>query len=335
MEKVAVLGAGSWGLVLSKIVLEAGFEVWTWDYDPERVRTLAAERQDPHRLPGFRIPQGVHLTPSLEEALSGVSWALLVVPSHGFRETLRRAKEHLPHLVLSATKGLELGTGLTMSQVFREECPGHTLAVLSGPTIAREVAQGLPTSAVVASEDEGAARRFQETLSGPSFRLYRGSDVLGVELGGALKNVLAIAVGIADGIGVGDNARGALIARGLAEMARLVVAAGGKLETVFGLAGLGDAVTTSYSPHSRNRTFGELVGRGMPPDEAVREIGQVVEGINAAREAVRMAQKLGVSLPITEVVYSIIMGEKEPRGALRELMSRPLKEEFYWEVKDA
>ncbi len=335
MEKVAVLGAGSWGLVLSKLVLEAGFEVWVWDYDPQRVELLRAERQDPHRLPGFRIPKEIHLTPEIEEALRGSAWVLLVVPSHGFRDTLRAAKKHLPPAVLSATKGLELGTGLTMSQVFKEECPNLSFAALSGPTIAREVAQGLPTSAVVASEDESLARRFQEALSSPSLRLYRGSDVLGVELGGALKNVLAIAVGIADGIGVGDNARGALIARGLAEMARLAVAMGGRLETVFGLAGLGDAVTTSYSPHSRNRTFGELVGRGMPPHDAVREIGQVVEGINAAKEAVVLARKIGVSLPITEVVYSIIIGEKEPRGALRELMARPLKEEFYWEVKDA
>lgn len=334
MEKIAILGAGSWGLTLARHLFGKGHRVTVWDAFPERVSGLAEKRADELRLPGVRIPDGVGFSEKIQEALADVSVCLVVVPSHGFRDTLRAALDYLPKKVISATKGLELGTGKTMSGIIMDEAPGSLYAALTGPSIAREVAKGLPASVVAASDDPEYARYVQDLFSTDSFRVYRGSDVLGAELGGALKNVIALACGMADGMGLGYNAKSALVTRGLAELMRLAVRMGAKPETLSGLAGTGDLVVTAFSPDSRNRTLGEKVGRGQEPAEALVSMVEVVEGVNTASAARGMASSLGVETPITDAVDMIMKGEIKPQDALKGLMARPLKEEFYG-IKEA
>ena len=334
MERIAVLGAGSWGLTLAKHLFGKGHRVAVWDAFPERVVELAEKRADELRLPGVRIPEGVVFSADIREALDGATVCLLAVPSHGFRDTLRAALPYLPERVVSATKGLELGTGKTMSGIIADEAPGVLYAALTGPSIAREVARGLPASVVVASEYPEYARYVQALFSTDSFRVYRGSDVLGAELGGALKNVIALACGMADGMGLGYNAKSALVTRGLAELMRLAVRLGARPETLSGLAGMGDLVVTAFSPDSRNRTLGEKVGRGQKPSEALASMVEVAEGVNTASAARDTARSLGVETPITDAVDMIMKGEIKPQDALRGLMRRPLKEEFYG-IKEA
>jgi len=329
VERIAVLGAGSWGLTLARHLFGKGFRVVVWDAFPERIAELAEKKADPIRLPGFRIPDGIVLSGDIREALEGATLCLLAVPSHGFRETLRSALPYLPDRVVSATKGLELGTGKTMSGIIADESPGVLYAALTGPSIAREVARGLPASVVAASEDQRYARYVQSLFSTDSFRVYRGSDVLGAELGGALKNVIALACGMADGMGLGYNAKSALVTRGLAEMMRLAVRLGARPETLSGLAGMGDLVVTAFSPDSRNRTLGEKVGRGQRPSEALASMVEVAEGVNTASAAREIARSCGVETPITDAVDMIMKEEIKPYDALRGLMTRPLKEEFY------
>lgn len=311
-----------------------GHRVVIWDAFPERIASLAEKRADELRLPGVRIPDGVVFSEKIQEALADVSVCLVVVPSHGFRDTLRAALDYLPKKVISATKGLELGTGKTMSGIIIDEAPGSLCTALTGPSIAREVAKGLPASVVAASDDPEYARYVQDLFSTDSFRVYRSSDVLGAELGGALKNVIALACGMADGMGLGYNAKSALVTRGLAELMRLAVRMGAKPETLSGLAGTGDLVVTAFSPDSRNRTLGEKIGRGQEPAEALVSMVEVVEGVNTASAARGMASSLGVETPITDAVDMIMKGEIKPQDALKGLMTRPLKEEFYG-IKEA
>ncbi|MGB9589274.1 MAG: NAD(P)H-dependent glycerol-3-phosphate dehydrogenase [candidate division WOR-3 bacterium] len=334
MEKIAIMGAGSWGLTLARHLFGKGHQVAVWDAFPERIAMLADKRADELRLPGVRIPDGVFLSGDIQDTLAGADVCVMAVPSHGFRDTIRAALPYLPEKIVSATKGLELGTGKIMSGIIADEAPGNLYAALTGPSIAREVARGLPASVVAASDSPDYARYVQELFSTDTFRVYRVSDVPGAELGGALKNVIALACGMADGMGLGYNAKSALVTRGLAELMRLAVRLGARPETLAGLAGMGDLVVTAFSPDSRNRTLGESIGRGQNPSDALASMVEVAEGVNTASAARSVAQNLGVETPITDAVDMIMKGNIKPEDALRGLMSRPLKEEFYG-VKEA
>ena len=330
--KVGVIGAGAWGTTLALLLAEKGFEVHLWALRPSLCEALSRGRENARYLPGIELPSAVEPTASLKEAASTKDLVLLAVPSHAFRQVLEGLAPffHQRSLLVSATKGLELETGLTMSQVAKEVLPPPCLAVLSGPSFAKEVSRKLPTAVVAASEEIEVASLVQAALSTPSFRVYAGLDPLGVELGGALKNVIAIAAGVADGLGLGHNARAALIARGLAEMARLGVAMGAKAQTFVGLAGVGDLVLTATSDLSRNRRVGLMLAKGMRLPEILTALGQVAEGVNAAKAALSLAERHRVEMPICREVHAVLFEGREPWKALETLLARDLKMEEGW-----
>ncbi len=327
---IAVLGAGSWGTALAILLARNGTPTLLWARDPEQADAMNACRCNPRYLPDIAFPAALSATADLEQALAAADDLLLAVPSHSFRATLQAVA---PYVTAStriawATKGLEQGSRKLLHQVAAEEL-GTDLApaVISGPTFAREVAAGLPTAVTVASRDAGVARYFATCLHDTTFRAYTSDDVTGVELGGAIKNVLAIAAGIADGMGMGANTRAALITRGLAEMMRLGVALGGRQETFMGLAGLGDLVLTCTDDQSRNRRMGLALGRGTAQEQARQEIRQVVEGVQTAAEVWALAGELGVDMPITEQVWRVLHQGQPVQLAVRALLAREQKEE--------
>ena len=327
MAEVAVLNAGGWGTALAVVLARAGHTVRLWARRPEQADALARDRANDAYLPGVELPAAVRPTNDLGEAVDGCAAAVMVPISAGLRELAHRLGPLLPNdaLVVHGTKGLERETLLRLSEVVESELgPAHQgrVAALSGPTHAEEVGRGVPTAAVVASPDVESAAALQTLLNGPTFRVYTNGDVVGVELCGALKNVVALATGIGDGLGGGDNARAALITRSLAEIGRLVVAAGGLAETVAGLAGVGDLVATCTSRHSRNRRAGEQIGRGVPLDRVLAESAQVVEGVPATRAALSLASRYGVTMPIAEQVHAVLFDGRDPRHAMIELMTR-------------
>jgi glycerol-3-phosphate dehydrogenase (NAD(P)+) len=325
--RAGIAGAGSWGTALACLLARKGLDTCLWARDPDAAETLQRRRANERYLPGVTFPDALAVTARLSDLRDRD--VLLAVPTRGQREVARRLRE-LDGVgrVLCAAKGWEPGTRRRMSEVLREELgPSVQVAVLAGPSHAEEVARGVPTSVVVASEEEACARRFQELLLERSFRVYTNPDLLGVEIAAALKNVIAIAAGVCDGLGFGDNTKGALLTRGLAELARLGIALGARAETFFGLAGIGDLVTTCTSAHSRNRGFGELVARGVPLEEARAAIGMAVEGVEATRCAVEIAAAAGVELPITEQVARVLFEGRDPRRALGDLMGRDAKAE--------
>ncbi len=327
---IAVLGAGSWGTALAIQFARAGRPTFLWGRDPAALARLAAQRTNARYLPDAAFPAGLDVEPDFERAVGGALDILVAVPSHALRDTLARLAPRLRpgQRVAWATKGFELATGLLPHQVAREVLgPDVPIAVLSGPTFAREVGQGLPTAMTVASPDERFAAELAQSLSGRNFRAYTSPDIVGVEVGGAVKNVLAIGTGIADGMGFGANTRIALITRGLAEMTRLGLALGARQETFMGLAALGDLVLTCTDDLSRNRRFGLAIAAGRTPAEAQREIGQVVEGVQAARAVRAVAAKAHVEMPITEQVYRVLHERGDVRAAVRSLMGRELKRE--------
>jgi glycerol-3-phosphate dehydrogenase (NAD(P)+) len=327
VAEVAVLNAGGWGTALAVVLARAGHSVRLWARRPEQAAALATARVNEAYLPGVTLPPTVEPTSDLQEAVAG-SAAVVVVPiSAALRDLAHRLRTMLPDdvLVVHGTKGLERESLLRLSEVIESELgEAHRgrVGVLSGPNHAEEVGRGIPAAAVVASASEPCAAALQAILSGPTFRVYTNADVIGVELCGALKNVVALATGIGDVLGGGDNARAALITRSLAEMGRLVAAAGGRAETVAGLAGVGDLVATCTSRHSRNRRAGEQIGRGVPLERVLAESAQVVEGVPATRAALALAQRYGVSMPIAEQVHAVLFEGREPRDALTELMAR-------------
>lgn len=327
---VAVLGVGSWGTALALLLARNGHTVRWWGHDPDEVAPLQRDRENRRYLPGIPFPDALTVVVDLAEALAGVELALVVTPSHAYRATLERLRLHLPAAagLAWATKGLEPGSGLFLhevtAQVMGADWPA---AIISGPSFAGEVAQGLPTAVTVAAHAVEHARRVATALHGSSLRAYTSTDVIGVELGGAIKNVLAIASGIADGLGFGANARAALITRGLAEMVRLGLAVGGQRETFMGLTGVGDLVLTCTDDQSRNRRFGLAIGRGEPVEAALAAIGQVVEGAATAREALRLARQRRVEMPITEQVDRVLHHGQNPRRAVEILLARDLKPE--------
>lgn len=327
---IAVLGAGSWGTALALLLARNGARVRLWGRDTEHLEELRRQRVNQRYLPDMPFPAMLEPSPVLEEALAPAHEVLIAVPSAGFRHTLRLA---LPQLhrgagLAWATKGLEPGRAYLLHEVAQEECGSACpQAVISGPTFASEVAARLPTAVTVAASSEDYARRWAALLHNERFRAYTSTDIPGVEVGGAVKNVLAIAAGIADGLGFGANTRAALITRGLAEMTRLGVALGGRRETFVGLAGLGDLVLTCTDDQSRNRRLGLALGRGDTVKEALQAIDQVVEGVQTARELMNVAQGLGIEIPIAEQVYQVLHRERQPADAVNALLSREQRPE--------
>ena len=330
----AVVGAGSWGTALAIHLAKAGFEVPIWAYDPGLAEVMEERRENPSYLPDFALPGSVRPSSDLPSVVSASDLVIWVVPTRPFREVLRSAAPHLApgaRLVI-ATKGIEAGTGLRMSQVARE-CLGRDLrclAVLSGPTFAREVARGDPTAGVLACPDPKEAKTLQEEISHGSFRFYTNPDIVGVEMAGSLKNVIALAAGVVEGLGFGSNTAAALMTRGLSEITRLGVACGGSPSTFAGLAGMGDLVLTCTGSLSRNRSVGVRLGRGEPLGEILAGMKMVVEGIPTASAALLLSGRLGVEMPITAGVDALLQGKVSARDAVAALLRRPLKGEDSW-----
>ncbi len=328
--RVAVLGAGSWGTALAALLARNGVPTRLWGRDPRALAVIAATRRNIRYLPDLELPPALVCEPALDAALAGVAVALLVVPSHAFAQTLDAAAVHLETDagLAWATKGFEPGSGRFLHELVALRCPGRPAAVVTGPSFAREVAAGLPTAVTVHAHDAAFAQQLAELLHAPTFRAYTGSDVLGAELGGAMKNVLAVATGVADGMQLGLNARAGLITRGMNEMLRLGVALGARAETLMGLAGLGDLVLTCTGDLSRNRRLGIALGRGVPLAQAVTEIGQVVESVVTADEVARLAERHDLDLPISFGVRAVLHGAITPAEGLRALLAREQKPEY-------
>jgi glycerol-3-phosphate dehydrogenase (NAD(P)+) len=326
---VAVLGAGSWGTALAIQLARSGHPTRLWGRDTNALAAMAAKRSNQRYL-AAEFPLSLVVEPDLAMALAGARDALIAVPSHAFRGLLMQLQPHLkPDTRLAwATKGFELDTGLLPHQVAREVLGStRAVAVLSGPTFAREVGAGLPTAMTIASPDAQFAKALALGLSSANFRAYTSTDITGVEIGGAVKNVLAVGAGLSDGLGFGANTRVALITRGLVEMMRLGVAAGAHRDTFMGLAGLGDLVLTCTDNQSRNRRFGLALAAGRTPQQALAEIGQVVEGFTAAKAAYAVAKRMNVEMPLSAGVYRVLYEGVPARDAVRELMTRPIKSE--------
>ena len=330
--RVGVVGAGSFGTCLSILMAERGHAVSLWARDPSVAEAIHRHQRNPRYLTEHRIPETVHATDRLEEVVAEKDLVISVVPSHAVRETWARAAAATSPetLIVSGSKGIEIGSGLLVSGVFEEVLPAEfhpRLVSLSGPSFAREIARGLPTAVSLACSQDAFGVAAQSLLSSPRFRCYTNADVVGVELGGALKNVIAIAVGICDGLDSGLNARAALITRGLAEITRLGVKMGANPLTFLGLSGLGDLVLTCTGDLSRNRRVGIAIGRGEPLEDVLAGLHQVAEGVKTTRSAYELAQKHGVELPITEQVYRVLYEGRDPREAGVALMTRQLRAE--------
>ncbi|HOK96420.1 MAG TPA: NAD(P)H-dependent glycerol-3-phosphate dehydrogenase [Anaerohalosphaeraceae bacterium] len=328
--KVTIIGDGGMGSVCAMLLCENGVQTTLWGYDAAQLARIAAAKENILFLPGCPLPDS--LIYQADDALAAADAQLLVsaVPCQFTRGIWQRLKPHIrPGIpIVSVTKGVENGTLLRPTQIIAEVLgPSHPLAALSGPTIADEVARRLPATATAACSDAALAGRIQQTFSTPMFRIYTNDDLTGVELAGAMKNVIAIAAGIIDGIGAGDNAKAALITRGLAEIQRLGTALGAKAKTFAGLSGLGDLVTTCISPKGRNRSFGERIGRGLSVKEALGATHSVVEGASTCQSIVQLAAKHSIEMPITQAVHEVIQGRKTVREAIAELMTRQLKAE--------
>lgn len=329
LHPIAVLGTGSWGTALAMLLARNGHAVRLWGNEPAVMAELARTRCNARYLPDTPFPDGIAIHADLDAALADQADVLVVVPSHAFREVLNLISTKLqPGTALAwATKGLEMTSGKLLHEIAEEVLPNQPHAVISGPTFAREVAAGLPTAATVAGTDLRTAEHFAALLRGSSFRAYTSNDRVGVEIGGALKNVLAIAAGISDGLGFGANSRAALITRGLAEMIRLGEALGGQRATFMGLAGVGDLVLTCTDDQSRNRRMGLALGRGQSRADAQKSIDQVVEGVDTAREIHKLGKQHNVELPITEQVYRVLYENLDPREAVHTLLAREPKAE--------
>ena len=333
-QKIGVLGAGTWGTALARLLAENGHDVTIWSALPEELKSMATTHRHPN-LPGMQLPAALHYTADMADICAGRDLLVFAVPSVFVRSTAKKAARYLLNgqLIVDVAKGIEEKTLFTLSEVIESELharPGHEgcrVVALSGPTHAEEVARDLPTLIVAAAREEADAQKVQHIFTNPNFRVYTNTDRRGVELGGAVKNVIALAVGVALGLDYGDNAKAALITRGNAELARLGVAMGCQAATFAGLSGMGDLIVTCTSMHSRNLHAGMLIGRGMDVETAKKEVGQVVEGINALPAARRLAKKYKVEMPIVEAMGAILDGRLSARSAVATLMGRDLKRE--------
>ena len=325
MAKIGVLGAGTWGMALARMLQLSGNEVTVWSALEREVEEFSATRRHPN-LPGMEIPEEILFTKDMEEVCREKEILLFAVPSPFVRATARKAAKYVQdhQIIVDVAKGIEADTLFTMTQIIADELknPAVKLVALSGPTHAEEVAKDLPTTIVSACEDLAAAERVQQVFGNTCMRVYTNDDVLGVELCGAMKNIMALASGVALGLGYGDNTKAALITRGMAEITRLGIAMGCKSQTFAGLAGIGDLIVTATSVHSRNNRCGMLLGQGVPPQEAVKQVGMVVEGINALPAAMRLAQKYGVEMPLATAVNAVVNLGADPKDAVAKLMSR-------------
>lgn len=326
---VVVVGAGSWGTTIARLLSAKG-PTTLWARSPELAEILTTTHENPRYLPGVALPEELHATASLTDAVAHASVVLVAVPSHGFRSVLEAMAPalHKGAAVISLAKGIEAGTNSRMSEVVAEVLPGRPVGVLSGPNLAHEVAGGQPAATVVACEDESVARHVQELLHCATFRVYTGNDVVGCEIAGASKNVIAIAAGVCDGLGFGDNTRAVLVTRGLAEQVRLGLALGGHALTFGGLAGVGDLVATCTSTRSRNRSVGFELGSGRRLEDVLSGMHMVAEGVRTAAPIVALAEEHGVELPIAAQVAALVAGETSPADAVAALMERPPKAEW-------
>ncbi|MCL5962085.1 MAG: NAD(P)-dependent glycerol-3-phosphate dehydrogenase [Chloroflexi bacterium] len=332
--RVAIVGTGTWGSTLALLLSRKGTPVALWARTTPEADELCSTRENKTFLPGVKFPDSVTITSSLDEALAGCRLLLLVVPAQTMRQNAMMVAGALREdaIVVSAAKGLEIGSGKRMSEVLRDVLPEElkgSVAVLSGPNLAREIAEGKPATTVVASQDPAVSGAVREMLMSPTFRVYTNPDVVGVELGGSLKNIYALGAGMADGLSVGDNAKAAFLTRGLAEMARLGVAVGANPLTFAGLAGLGDLLATCASKHSRNRYVGEQLARGRSLDEIRASMKMVAEGVTTTVAACELARRLGVEMPIAELTHKVLLGERSLREAMVDLMTREPTHELH------
>ena len=328
--KIAVIGTGGWGTALSGIWSQQGRNISLWGKDRARIDQLVKARENTAYLPGVKLPEAIGLTSDID-VCAAADLIVFVTRSTALRETagqVKRTAVKRDAVLLSCIKGIEHGSGKRMSEILEEIFPGHSIAVLSGPNLAAEVARGLPTATVLACSRSEVAADLQRHLSTPRFRIYTGEEVPGVELGGALKNIFAIAAGAGDGLGLGDNSKAALVTRALAEMVRLGTKMGGELRTFYGLSGAGDLIATCFSQRSRNRQVGEHLGRGRSLDEIVASMGTVAEGIPTAKSAYECARKLQIDTPIIDQVYSLLYEGKSAARAMEELLQRDQKAEI-------
>ncbi len=330
MAKIGLIGAGSWGTALSKLVADNGHDVAVWSIVKEEIEMLRKNREHLDKLPGVKLPENISYTTELSEAIEGMDLCILAVPSPFTRSTAAMMKPFVKEgqIIVNVAKGVEEKTLMTLSEIIEEEVPGADVAVLSGPSHAEEVGKGMPTTIVAGARTKKTAEYIQNLLMNKVFRVYTSPDMLGIELGGALKNVIALAAGIADGLGCGDNTKAALITRGMTEIGRLGLAMGGKLETFCGLTGIGDLIVTCASMHSRNRRAGILIGQGKSMKEAMDEVKQVVEGVYSAKAAMGLAGKYEVEMPIIEQVNLVLFEGKPAAQALDKLMLRDKKIEI-------
>jgi glycerol-3-phosphate dehydrogenase (NAD(P)+) len=329
MAKISVLGAGSWGTALSLLLHNNGHEVLLWSALSAEVAMLNEKREHESKLPGVRLPEAIQITDDLKLALDRPDVAVLAVPSPFTRST---AKQMAPlvadgQIIVNVAKGVEENTLMTLSEIIEQEIPNAEVCVLSGPSHAEEVGRGIPTTCVVSSKKRSQAECLQSIFMSPVFRVYTTPDMLGVELGGSLKNVIALAAGTADGLGYGDNTKAALITRGIAEITRLGVCMGAKVETFYGLSGIGDLIVTCASVHSRNRKAGYLMGKGYTMQQAMDEVKMVVEGVYSAKAAKSLSEKYGVEMPIISEVNKVLFEDKPAADAVRDLMLRDKKVE--------
>ena len=329
MAKVGIIGAGSWGTALSLLLYHNGNQVTVWSVMEEEIQMLKNEHEQKEKLPGVKLPEDMVFTTDLEQAIKGKDVLVLAVPSPYTRSTAKRMAPFVEkeQKIVNVAKGIEEATLMTLSQIIEQEIPQADVAVLSGPSHAEEVGRGIPTTIVVGAKSQDTAEYLQNLFMSEVFRVYTSSDVLGIELGAALKNVVALAAGIADGLGYGDNTKAALITRGIAEIARLGISMGGRIETFYGLTGIGDLIVTCASMHSRNRRAGILIGKGASMEEAMEEVKMVVEGVYSAKAGYALAQKYHVSMPIVEQVNKILFENASAGAAVKELMLRDKKVE--------
>ena len=330
MADISIIGAGSWGIALAVLLHKNGHHVTVWSVIEAEIRMLQKEREHKDKLPGVKLPEDMVFTTDLEQAVKGAEVLVLAVPSPYTRSTSHSMASLVKEgqVIVNVAKGIEEKTLLTLSQIIEEEIPQANVAVLSGPSHAEEVGKGMPTTIVAGAKTKKTAEYIQNLLMNKAFRVYTSPDLLGIELGGALKNVIALAAGIADGLGCGDNTKAALITRGITEIGRLGLAMGGKLETFCGLTGIGDLIVTCASMHSRNRRAGILIGQGKSMEEAMAEVKQVVEGVYSAKAAMGLAKKFEVEMPIIEQVNLVLFEKKPAAQALEELMLRDKKIEI-------
>lgn len=322
--KIAVIGSGSWGCAAAILLAKKGYDVYLWSWQQEETDRLAQDRENTLVLPGKKFPDNITCSHDMGLCVDGADLIVTVAPSPATRTTAKQLAPHVKEgqVLVNLSKGLEDGTLLRLSEVYKEEIPQATVAVMSGPSHAEEVSEFMPTTNVVAADDTKVAEYIQNIFMTDFFRVYTGSDIIGTELGGALKNVIALCAGICDGVGYGDNSRAALITRGLAEITRLGVKMGAKPETFAGLSGVGDLIVTCTSMHSRNHRAGILLGKGYSLKEALDEIQMVVEGVNTIGAAYNLSKKYDVSMPITSESYKILFEGKDPKHAVIDLMTR-------------